>query len=288
MNILIENSNIILTEVSCFDLEKTLECGQAFRWNKNPDGSYTGVASCHALTVKQTEDTLCFYNITKEEFDDFWFDYFDLGRDYENIEKKLSVDSVMCCAIKYGTGIRLLKQDLWETIISFIISASNNIPRIKKIIEALCKNFGSEILYNGNVYYSFPAPEQLKKVTLADIGIIRAGFRDKYIVETARRVNAREFLLETFSGLNNNDAKKYLLSLYGVGNKVADCIMLFGLQRYNAFPVDVWIKRVMEHFYFDDKQKISNVQAFAKEKFGELGGFAQQYLFYYARENKID
>lgn len=287
MNILNDKNNIIISGVSDFSLARTLDCGQCFRWNKNDDNSYTGVAFSKAVTIKQYDDTLYFYDTNREDFNKIWYNYFDFDRDYNAIINTLSSDSVIKTASQYGKGIHLLRQNVWETIISFIISASNNIPRIKKIIELLCANFGSPVVYMGKTFYTFPTPEQLKNITVRDLEVIRAGFRDKYIVDAVNKVNSGELDLNSLASLTGPDAKKQLLGIYGIGNKVADCIMLFGLQHYEAFPVDVWIKRIMEYCYFDGAQTIKDVQGFAYDKFGNLSGFAQQYLFFYAREEKI-
>lgn len=287
MNITISENNVIVSGISDFDLAETLECGQCFRWNKNEDNSYTGVAHSKVVTIKQIDDTLFFYDTTKDDFYNIWYNYFDLGRDYGEIKKQLSKDPVMKEALSFGGGIRILKQDLWETIVSFIISASNNIPRIKKIIELFSKEFGEEITYMGKTYYSFPTPDSLSDKIPEDLSPIRAGFRDKYIIDAANKVLSGEINLYYIQNADTKTAKQELMKIYGIGNKVADCIILFSLARTESFPVDVWIKRIMEHLYFDNKQSIKNVQEFAYEKFGELSGFAQQYLFFYARENKI-
>ncbi len=287
MNILQDKNNIIISGITDFCLSRTLDCGQCFRWNRNEDDSYTGVAFSKALTIKQYDDTLCFYDTTPEDFHNIWYKYFDFERDYNGIIKTLSSDPVIKTASSYGNGIHLLRQEAWETIISFIISASNNIPRIKKIIELLCSSFGSPITYMGQTYYTFPTPEQLSGITVSDLEVIRAGFRDKYIVDAVNKVNSGLINLEALINLDMVSAKEQLLTINGIGNKVADCILLFGLQHYECFPVDVWIKRIIEHFYFDGKQNIKDVNLFAREKFESLGGFAQQYLFFYARETKL-
>ncbi len=190
-------------------------------------------------------------------------------------------------AISYGDGIRILNQELWEAVISFIISASNNIPRIKGIIERFCENYGEEIHYMGKTYYSFPTIDKTASLSKEDLAIIRSGFRDKYIIDAASKFKNGELSGEYISSLSTPDAKKTLMTIHGVGNKVSDCILLFGLGRANSFPVDVWIKRIMEYCYFDGEQSIDTISEFANNKFGEIGGYAQQYLFFYARENKI-
>lgn len=286
MRITQSGNDIILSEAADFDLYQTFECGQCFRWDKTGDDEYTGVALGRALTVKKIGDDFILYNTTAEDFQNIWYDYFDFGNDYSKIKDKLRNDEVMKTAISYGEGIRILRQDLWETVVSFIISASNNIPRIKKIIAAFCNTFGERITYGGKEYSTFPTPEKTAQLSLEDIAVIKAGFRDKYILDAARFFVSGE--ADMLKQSDNQSAKKCLMSIKGVGNKVADCVMLFGLSRYDSFPVDVWIKRIMEYCYFENKQSISNISEFASEKFGELGGFAQQYLFFYARENKIE
>lgn len=287
MKVSANNGNIILSDVKDFDLYQTFECGQCFRWDKSGENSYTGIVQGKVLTIEQLcDNSFILYDTSEDDFQKIWHPYFDFGRDYGAVKSTLSSDSVMKTAIASGEGIRILQQDLWETVVSFIISASNNIPRIKKIISALCESFGEEIVYRNKLYHLFPAPEKIVSLSIDDISVIKAGFRDKYILDAA------DFFVNrckcSFCDLDNEAAKKQLLSIKGVGNKVADCVMLFGLHRYNSFPVDVWIKRIMEYCYFDGKQKISDISSFAEDKFGELGGFAQQYLFFYARENKIE
>ena len=191
-------------------------------------------------------------------------------------------------AVSHGGGIRILKQDLWETIVSFIISASNNIPRIKKIIESLCSNFGTAHIYEGQTYYSFPDADVLASLTTDELDVIKAGFRTKYILSVAKAVADGEFKLDLLYNMNTPDAKRELLKLRGIGNKVSDCITLFALNKFDSFPIDVWIKRIMEYCYFQNQpQPIPVIAQFATDKFGELGGIAQQYLFYYARTLKI-
>ncbi len=282
-----KGNNLIVTGLKDFDLKHIFDCGQCFRWNADGDGSYIGVARGRALRIKQSGDTLTLYDTSEKDFESVWRGYFDLDRDYGEIKKKLASDDVMRAAVLYGGGIRILNQDLWETVVSFIISASNNIPRIKGIIERLCAAFGKEIEYGGEIYYSFPDFEALARLTPEDLAPIRAGFRDKYIIDAARRFASGDIDEKYIRSLDAEGAKKELMRINGVGNKVANCILLFGLSHTEAFPVDVWIKRIMEYCYFDGEESIEAISRFALERFGDLGGFAQQYLFFYARENKI-
>ena len=286
MKIYEENGNLILSEVSDFDLTQTFDCGQCFRFERQDD-AYIGIAYGLPLKISQTGSTVTLYGTSREDWDKVWSSYFDMDRDYGKIKESLSKDSVMCDAISFGEGIRILRQEPFECLISFIISASNNIPRIKKIIGSLCTNFGEKITYLGMDFYTFPTAEKLSSLTLEDLGIIKAGFRDKYILNAAKAVKSGQIDLECLKQANFEYAKAELLKLSGVGNKVAECVLLFSLDKYGSFPVDVWIKRIMEYCYFDSEQDKEVISEFAEEKFGELCGFAQQYLFYWARENKI-
>ena len=216
-------------------------------------------------------------------------EYFDLGTSYEEIKEKLAaIDEYLKQSTEYGKGIRILKQDLWETIISFIISANNNIPRIKGIIERISKRYGEKITYNGEDYYSFPDIESLSKASVEDLRNLGLGFRDKRIYETTKMLMDGTITLEELECEEDTDKlRDKLMSLSGVGGKVADCIMLFSLKRFDVFPVDVWVRRVMNELYIneEDENKVSKglLQNLAKEKFGELAGLAQQYLFYQRR-----
>lgn len=288
MNIVSKNNNIILTNTEDFDLEHIFDCGQCFRFNRLDGNTYLGVAYGRALKISQDGSTVTLYDTNERDFYDIWFDFFDFSRDYGKIKDRLSSDSVLREAIGCGGGIRILKQDLWETIVSFIISASNNIPRIKGIIERFCEAFGDEIHYMGKAYYSFPSPERTASLSLEDLSVIRAGFRDKYILDAAKKISGGDISLDYIKSLPTPEAKQALMTINGVGNKVSDCILLFGLSRADAFPVDVWIKRIMEYCYFDGEQSINTISRFAEKNFGTLGGYAQQYLFFWARNNKIN
>lgn len=287
MDITYENNNIILNKPADFNLTHIFDCGQCFRFNRTEDNAYIGTAFGKTLKISENEGIVTLYDTSKEDFFDIWYDFFDFSRNYGEIKKTLSSDCVMQKAVSCGEGIRILKQDLWETIVSFIISQSNNIPRIKGIVERLCSNFGEKISYMDNIYFSFPSVKTIASLSLEDLSVIRAGFRDKYILNAAKAFNSGELSLDYLSSLPTSEAKKYLMSIKGIGNKVSDCILLFGMGRTDSFPIDVWIKRIMEYCYFDGEQSIKTIGEFADEKFGALGGYAQQYLFFYARENKI-
>lgn len=286
-----EEQKYKLRNVKSFELRDIFECGQCFRWNKQEDGSYTGVFKNNVLNVKKNKDEIIFEGICENDIQQTVKNYFDLNRNYEKIKEQLSkIDQNMKKSIEYGNGIRILNQDLWETIISFIISANNNIPRIKGIIERLSEKYGDEIKYKGNKYYTFPTPEQLKNVTVEEYRKLGLGFRDIRLYETTKMVLNKQVDIENMKNNPNTiEVREELLKLSGVGPKVADCILLFSdLKRFEVFPIDVWVRRVMNDLYIknEDETKVNKkqIEKIANEKFGDLAGLAQQYLFYWRRE----
>lgn len=284
-----KGKTICISGLSDFDLKQTLECGQCFRWIKEGNGSYTGVAFSRAINIRQVEDSVYIDNCTRQDFLEIWIDYFDLNRDYDKIKRSLeSNDPVMKRVISFGQGIRLLKQDEWETLVSFIISQNANIPRIKKSIEIICRVFGKPIQqFKEKTYYAFPTPQDFIDCSKEEIGACRLGYRENYVLKTAEQISRDEGrALYGAKNLGRANAEEYLLSLCGVGPKVANCILLFAMGYYDSFPIDVWMKRVMSGLYGHDENDASAMSAFALDRFGDLSGFAQQYLFYYARENK--
>lgn len=290
MKITETENGLILENVKDFDAKHIFECGQCFRWTKEEDGSYTGIAYGRVLNVRSDYDSgiVILKNTNIEDFRNIWLEYFDLERDYGLIKAELSKDPVMETAIKHGKGIRILRQEPWELLISYIISANNSIPMIARSINLLSEAYGKPIEYRGKIYYAFPTVEGLQEVPLEGISLCRAGFRCKYIHQAVRLAASGEIRLDEIMGMDTDSAKKELMKVPGVGPKVADCIMLFSMGKYRAYPVDVWIKRVTEYFYLGRDVKMKDIQQFAAEKFGELAGFAQEYLFYYAREFKIN
>ena len=279
-----------IEDIKEFNLEDIFECGQCFRWNKLNDTTYVGIVKENVIKVCKRNGKIQFKSMGKDNLEELVKQYFDLSRDYSKIKQELSkIDKNMETSVKYGSGIRLLNQDLWETIISFIISANNNIPRIKGIIERLSKAYGKEIIWEGIKYYTFPTSEELKDVTIEQYRKLGLGFRDKRLYETTQMVLNREIDLdEMHENANTQEVREQLLSLSGVGPKVADCILLFStLKRLDVFPIDVWVRRVMNDLYIknEDEEKVSKkqIEKIAKEKFGDKAGLAQQYLFYWRR-----
>ncbi len=287
-----KEQKITLKNVKSFEPKDIFECGQCFRWNKQEDGSYEGVFKNNIATLKKQNQDIIIEGVSSGNLAKEIEEYFDLNRDYEKIKETLTkIDKNMKTSIQYGQGIRLLNQDLWETILSFIISANNNIPRIKGIIERLAKQYGTKITWKGKDYYTFPTPEQLKEVTIQEYRDLGLGFRDKRIYETTKMVlNKQIDLKQLHQNPNTFEVREQLLSLSGVGPKVADCILLFStLKRLEVFPIDVWVRRVMNDLYIKDKDenKVNKkqIESLANQKFGDLAGLAQQYLFYWRREN---
>ena len=281
----------ILKKANSFELKDIFDCGQCFRWNEQEDKSYTGIFKNNVLNVSKIGNDIIFEGMCDGEIEEIVKQYFDLNRDYEKIKETLSkIDQNMKTSIEYGKGIRILNQDLWETIISFIISANNNIPRIKGIIERLSKKYGNEIIYKEKSYYTFPTPEQLKDVTVQEYRELGLGFRDIRLYETTKMILENQVNLEELrTNHNTHEVREKLLTLSGVGPKVADCILLFSdLKRFEVFPIDVWVRRVMNDLYIknEDETKVNKkqIEKIAKEKFGNLAGLAQQYLFYWRSE----
>ena len=280
----IENNN-------SFDPKHIFECGQCFRWNKQDDGSYIGVFGNNVMRVEKKNDRIIFKGICNGDIKSICDEYFDLNRDYEKIKNELSlIDDFLKTSINYGRGIRILNQDLWECIISFIISANNNIPRIKKIIERISEKYGNKICFEGKDYYTFPTPKQLSKATVEDLRGLGLGFRDVRVYNTTKMILEKKVDLHILENMDNSNLiREELLKLDGVGEKVADCIMLFStLKRLDVFPIDVWVRRVMNELYIkaEDETKINKkeIRKIAEEKYKNLAGIAQQYLFYWKRD----
>ncbi len=274
-----EMKKIIFEEVKDFDLAHIFECGQCFRWNPSEDGqSYIGVVGGYAAKATlQNGGKDLILEVTGGE-KDFWGDYFDLTTDYSEIKDKLLENEPKISeAVDYGRGIRILNQDKFEILISFIVSQNNNIPRIKKCIEAICRTYGKSL---GEVFgeerFAFPTEEELGRATVEELMDLKLGYRSKYIVAATERYNQ----------LGCPSDYDEVLAYPGVGPKVANCIMLFGLQAVDAFPIDTWVKQIMNDMYGFKEKDVKGMSEFATAKFGEYAGYAQQYLFYYYRDRK--
>ena len=246
---------------------------QAMRWGFAPDGGgYTGVAFGRVLHVTQDGGSIMLHGVDRAAYEAVWADYFDLARDYEALSDAFCGDEALRTAYAFSRGIRILAQDPWETLCSFILSQNNNIPRIRKIIASLCERFGAPIA--GTPFYAFPTAERLAEAGMEGLAEIRCGFRAKYVADAAARVASGALDLEALRKQSYETAKAALMTVYGVGAKVADCVLLFSLGFYEAFPVDVWVKKVIAKYYGE---------GFDGRRFGAYAGVAQQYLFYYER-----
>ncbi len=269
-----KDNNIYINGIEEFDLPHTLDCGQAFRWKCDNNSLWSGVAGDKFLSLEKLSDgTVVLYNTTVEEFNDFWKNYFDLDRDYEKIRQILSQNETLKNACDYSYGIRILNQQPFETLCSFIISQNNNIGRIKGIIERFCENFGEK----RDGYYTFPTAEKIASLTVDDLAPLRSGFRAKYLIDAAQKVTSGEVCLEDLRNIPLCDARIELMKIKGVGPKVADCCLLFSHHHDRAFPKDVWIKRAMDTLFGGELPEVAD----------DYAGIAQQYIFFYARDTKL-
>ncbi|WP_052447379.1 DNA-3-methyladenine glycosylase family protein [Clostridium polynesiense] len=304
---------VILKEVKNFELNHTFDCGQCFRWEKQKNGNYIGTVYGRVIELEKKDEDIIIYNTNMEDFNSLWINYFDLNRDYSSIKEELSKDPLLKEAVAYGHGIRILQQDPFEITLSFIISARNSIPIIMRTIKNLSRTYGKPIEYKGETYYAFPEIEELRGLEVTDYEACGASFRSKYLKDTVEKIsNAEDIIkdmeqekshfimdpealeevlkydLNRIKELNDEECHTALQNFSGIGPKVADCIALFSMKKYSSFPVDVWVKRAMQFFYLAPDVSLPKIRIFGRNKFGELSGFAQQYLFYYARENNIN
>ncbi len=259
-----------------FSLFHTFECGQCFRWNAVSENEYIGIANGRPLYARQEENGI-FFSCTKEEFEKEWFTYFDLQRSYSPLESIFTQNEFMTRAVEYGRGLRILKQDPWETLVSFLISQCNNIPRIKKIIETLCRLLGEPVSFAGHTLYTFPSSSILAQCNADDLAPLKAGYRTAYLLDAAQKVCAEGFDFAMLGSLSTEEARDRILSFHGVGRKVADCFLLFGAGKMDAFPIDTWMKKVYAQYALPLQNGV----------FGDYAGIAQQYIFHYAHQNKL-
>ncbi|MCL2362121.1 MAG: DNA-3-methyladenine glycosylase 2 family protein [Defluviitaleaceae bacterium] len=259
----------ILSEVKDFDLAQTLDNGQCFRWQPTGDG-YIGIAHGRQLQLIIDGNRLILKNMSPDEFENTWKEYFDLNRDYSHIKNLYSIDPHLAKATAFSPGLRVLQQDPWETLITFILSQNSNIPRIKKMVLELCLNFGKVLPAGGR---AFPTPEALAPLTQEDMAPVKTGYRAPYIIDAARQIAEGKICLSDLADKPTDELKKSLLQIHGVGPKVAECTALFGFGRVEVCPMDVWMNRVMNNLY---------PNGFPKEIL-PTAGIAQQYLFHYAR-----
>ncbi len=269
MEIVYKENSVVLKNAENFKLSETLDCGQAFRFSQNENGVWQGIAFNRCIELYEDNKDIIIGNTNKADFEQIWYNYFDLSRDYKKVIESFKENERLYTAAKFGSGIRILNQEPFEALCSFIISQNNNIPRIKGIVERLCENFGKKT-ENG---YAFPTAEKLSNLSVEDLAVIRSGFRAKYILDAAKKVASGKIDLYSLKNAPYEDAARELMKIKGVGPKVADCTLLYGLSHIEAFPKDVWIKRALNEYFGGEIPECA-------EKYG---GIAQQYIFYYIR-----
>jgi len=298
-----ENTASLHFKIKGFNLKNTLECGQCFRWRKQEKEEklehdknetevvlkyeYVGVINDRVIKIKQLGEEFFVWSNIEKDLKRMVFEYFDLNRDYQKIEEKISViDDNVKGALRYSSGLHILNQPLFETLISYIISSNNNIKRISNSINNISERFGKKVFFENKEYSLFPIIKELAGVDCDDLKICGVGFRDKYIVKTINMIK-NEKGLENLQKLKTEQLREELLRFPGVGPKVADCTMLFSTRRLEVFPIDVWVKRIMERLYFKQDTKLEEIKKYAQKNFGEFAGLVQQHLFYNIRMKKL-
>ncbi|WRS27106.1 DNA glycosylase [Oscillospiraceae bacterium MB08-C2-2] len=264
-------SDLVVEGIRHFTLPETLDCGQAFRWEPAGESSWQGIARGHFLRLTHEGDQLILHDTTPMTFETVWEDYFDLRRDYGALKEAFSQDETLERTVTFAPGIRVLRQEPWEALCCFIISQNNNIKRIKGIVARLCELFGEPI--EGG--FAFPTAQMLAEQTIESLAPLRSGFRAKYLLDAAQKVAKGELVLEPLYTAPLDEARQSLMTVHGIGPKVADCVLLYGLGRIECVPMDVWMKRAMASLF------PQGLPEFALP----VAGIAQQYIFHYSRHN---
>lgn len=274
--------------VECFNLKYTLECGQCFRWKRITDNEYIGIIEDRVIRIKQQGNKISIWSNKKENLKEVIEHYFDFKTDYSSLESNIAkIDINIAKSLEFSSGIHILNQPLFETIISYIISANNNIKRISRSVNDISKKFGKQVEFEGEKYYLFPTLEEIKSVTMDDLLNVGTGFRARYIKHDIEYFVSNPEFLDKLVTMDTQQASDALSSLMGVGPKVADCILLFSLNKGEVFPVDVWVKRIMEKIYFKENTSLKEIRKYANENFGQYAGIVQQHLFHNVREGNI-
>lgn len=265
-----------------FNLDSTVTCGQIFRYYKLEDNSYDIILKDRVINVYKKDNYIIASSNNEDDLEIVVKNYFDLDNDYENINKYLlEKDSLLKDAIMFSCGLMMIRQDPFETLIEYIISANNGVPNITSALNNIAKKYGKKVLFNKKEYYLFPSYKDLKDVTKEDFRECKVGFRDKYLESIVYKLNNNIINLDDFNKLDSNEAMDKLMKNNGIGPKVASCILLFAYQRYDVFPVDTWVKKIMESNYNIIGEK--NIREFASKTYGKYSALAVQYLFNYSR-----
>lgn len=274
MQITMQDNQLFVTGSSRFSARQTFTCGQCFRWTEQPDGSYLGIVRSIPARVSDQDGALVLSS-DEQQFSQLWRDYFDCDTDYAAICDSFAVDAFTAAAADFGRGIRILQQEPWEALCTFILSQCNNIPRITGIVDRLCTLLGEPISFEQQTLHAFPSPEQLASCTPEDLASLRAGYRTPYLIAAAQAVCSGAVDFSALSRMDTDTARREIMQLRGVGRKVADCFLLFGLHKLDAFPVDTWMKKAAAYYSGDMKRFINSPYA----------GVYQQYFFFYTREH---
>ena len=272
-----------------FNLEETVTCGQIFRFFKQEDGSYDIILKDRVINVFMDGNFLCVSANNEKDLKKIVINYFDLDNDYALMDKFLiNSDKKIVPAVEFSKGLMMIRQDPFETVMEYIISANNGVPQIASALNNIARKYGKKIDFNDKEYYLFPTPKQLENVSIEDYRNCGVGFRDKYIYDTVMKINQKQVDLDSMQKMNTSNLRKELLNLMGVGPKVADCILLFSCNREEVFPIDVWVERVMEKLYFNNESTTKKkILEYATSHFGSDAGIIQQHLFYNIRENML-
>ena len=281
------NNSIEVGPIKAFDLEKTMECGQCFRAYKDDNSCYIIVAMGKVIKVEQQGERLLIHNTNLSDFKSIWFDYFDLQTDYQAINERLSEAYKFKEILEFSSGLRLLRQEFSETLISFILSTRCNISLLEKMIYNICHDFGSSTIYEGKEYFLFPDIACLSELQEEQLKNCKVGFRANYIIRTSSIIKDNKDHFASLYSMDRSAAREKLLNLHGVGIKVADCTLLHSGMNRTVFPVDIWIKRIMQEVYGCDAMKNKETYEFVDTHFGDLCGIAELYLFNYSHLNKI-
>ena len=269
-------------KVNNFNLKDTVTCGQIFRFEELDDSSYDIILTDRVINIKQENDNLIINSSNMNNIEEVIRNYFDLDYDYESINNKLlKIDINNKEIIDSCYGLKMINEPRLEVIISYILSSNNRVPQIKSALDNISKTYGQKVIFNNKEYYLFPSLEELSKCDIETLRSCKTGFRDKYIYEFINKVKNKEFDINSIDNMNSEEALDYLMTLNGIGEKVASCILLFGYHRFDVFPIDTWVKKYMKDKY--NIEGIDNIRKFTYDKYKKLSGIAIQYMFHYKR-----
>jgi len=278
-----KDNSVHIKNIKAFDLNKTMECGQCFRSFKNIDGSYNIIAHSRVINVIQDEKEFIIRNANQQDFSNIWYDYFDLDTDYSNINEKLMCINGYDTVVDYSKGIRILKQDFFEMMVSFILSSRSSISLLKKMIELISGMNNEPIVYDWQNYFTFPSPEKLHAFSYEQLIECKTGYRARHLQDSLELLMTTQDIVEKLKNSQRSEARSLIKSYKGVGDKVGDCILLHSGIRRDVFPVDIWIKRGLKKVFNFESNNNSILYDFVDDKFGELNGYAEIYLFNYSR-----